>query len=73
MPTAFDAIEGWIDEVRTKLENGGIQKGDLDQLYQIISANRRIHDSDCSTSMRQHRASALKSSVWRYTSRWRAR
>ena len=41
MPTAFEAIEGWIAEARAKLENGGIQKGDLDQLHQIINANRR--------------------------------
>ena len=41
MPTAFEAIEGWINEARAKLEDGGIQKGDLDQLRQIISANRR--------------------------------
>ena len=40
MPTAFEAIEGWIDEARAKLKDGGIQKGDLDQLHQIISANR---------------------------------
>ena len=37
MPTAFEAIDRWIDEARTKLENGGLQKGDLDQLCQIIS------------------------------------
>jgi len=40
MLTAFDAIEGWIDEARAKLEDGGIQKEDLDQLHQILSANR---------------------------------
>ena len=40
MPTAFEAIEGWIAEARAKLENGGIQKGDLDQLRQIIATNR---------------------------------
>ena len=40
MPTAFEAIDRWIDEARTKLENGGIQKGDLDQLHQIVSTNR---------------------------------
>ena len=39
MPTAFDAIEGWIDEARAKLKDGEIQKGDLDQLHQIISTN----------------------------------
>ena len=41
MPTAFEAIDKWIDEARAKLENGGLQKGDLDQLHQIISANRK--------------------------------
>ena len=41
MPTAFEAIEGWIDEARAKLSNGGIQGGDLDQLRQIISTNRK--------------------------------
>ena len=41
MPTAFEAIEGWIDEARAKLKDGGIQKGDLDQLCRIISANRK--------------------------------
>ena len=40
MPTAFEAIDRWIDEARAKLEDGGIQGGDLDQLHQIISANR---------------------------------
>ena len=40
MPTAFEAIDRWIDEARAKLEDGGIQQGDLDQLHQIISANR---------------------------------
>lgn len=40
MPTVFEAIEGWIDEARTKLKDGGVQKDDLDQLHQIISANR---------------------------------
>ena len=41
MPTAFEAIDRWIDEARAKLKNGGLQKGDLDQLYQIISVNRK--------------------------------
>lgn len=41
MLTAFDAIDRWIDEAHTKLEEGGIQKEDLDQLRQIISANRQ--------------------------------
>lgn len=41
MPTAFEAIEGWIDEARAKLNNGGIQGGDLDQLRQIISTSRK--------------------------------
>ena len=41
MPTVFEAIEGWIDEARAKLEDGGIQKGDLDQLHRIISVNRK--------------------------------
>ena len=40
MSTTFDAVDRWIDEARAKLENGEIQKGDLDQLHQIISANR---------------------------------
>lgn len=40
MLTAFEAIEGWIDEARAKLKDGGVQKDDLDQLRQIISANR---------------------------------
>ena len=40
MPTAFEAIDRWIDEARTKLENDGIQKGDLDRLRRIISSNR---------------------------------
>jgi len=40
MPTTFEAIEGWIAEARTKLENGGLQQRDLDRLHQIISANR---------------------------------
>ena len=40
MPTAFEAIDRWIDEARAKLEDGGIQGGDLDQLHQIINANR---------------------------------
>ena len=40
MPTTFEAIEGWIAEARTKLENGGLQQRDLDQLHQLISANR---------------------------------
>lgn len=40
MPTAFEVIDRWIDEARAKLEDGGIQKEDLDQLHQIISANR---------------------------------
>ena len=40
MPTAFEAIDRWIDEARAKLENGGIQGGDLNQLHQIINANR---------------------------------
>ena len=40
MPTAFEAIDRWIDGARTKLKDGGIQGGDLDQLYQIINTNR---------------------------------
>ena len=40
MPTAFEAIDRWIDEAHAKLKNGGLQKGDLDQLHRIISANR---------------------------------
>ena len=40
MPTVFEAIEGWIAEARAKLQNGGIQKDDLNQLHRIISANR---------------------------------
>ena len=41
MPTAFEAIDRWIDEARAKLEDGGIQKGDLDQLHRIISVDRK--------------------------------
>ena len=40
MPTAFEAIDRWIDEARAKLKDSGIQKGDLDRLRQIISADR---------------------------------
>ncbi len=40
MPTAFEAIDRWIDEARTKLKDGGVQGGDLDQLRRIISSNR---------------------------------
>ena len=40
MTTAFEAIDKWIDEARAKLKNSGLQKDDLDQLRQIISANR---------------------------------
>ena len=40
MPIVFDGVDRWIDEARAKLENGGIQKGDLDQLHHIMSANR---------------------------------
>ena len=40
MPTAFEAIDRWIDEARTKLKDGGVQGGDLDRLHRIISANR---------------------------------
>ena len=40
MPTAFEAIDRWIDEARTKLKDGGVQGGDLDHLYQIINTNR---------------------------------
>ena len=40
MRTAFEAIDRWIAEARAKLENGGLQKEDLDQLHQIINANR---------------------------------
>ena len=40
MPTAFEAIDRWIDEARAKLEDGGIQGGDLDQLHRITNANR---------------------------------
>ena len=40
MPTVFEAINRWIDEARTKLKDGEIQKGDLDQLHRIINANR---------------------------------
>ena len=41
MPTAFEEIETWIDRARTKLENGGVQAADLDELKQIISASRK--------------------------------
>ena len=37
MPTAFEAIDRWIDEARTKLKDDGVQGGDLDQLHQIIN------------------------------------
>ena len=40
MPTAFEAIDRWIDEARTKLKDDGIQGGDLDQLRRIINTNR---------------------------------
>ena len=40
MPTAFEAIDRWIDEAHTKLKDDGIQEGDLDQLRRIISSNR---------------------------------
>ncbi len=40
MPTTFEVINKWITEARAKLENGGLQQRDLDQLHQIISANR---------------------------------
>ena len=74
MPTAFDAIDRWINEVRAKLENGGIQKGDLDQLHRIIRANLKgTHDNGCSIFTQRHRASGLRSSGWRYTNRWRDR
>ena len=41
MTTAFEAIDKWIDEARAKLKNSGLQKDDLDQLRQIISADRK--------------------------------
>lgn len=41
MPTAFEAIDKWIDEARAKLKNSEIQEEDLDQLHRIISANRK--------------------------------
>ena len=41
MPTAFEAIDRWIDEARAKLKNGGFQKEDLDQLHRIISVDRK--------------------------------
>ena len=41
MPTAFEAIDKWIDEARAKLKNGEIQEEDIDQLHRIISANRK--------------------------------
>ena len=40
MPTAFEAIDRWIDEARAKLEDGGIQGGDLDRLHRVINTNR---------------------------------
>ena len=43
MPTAFEAIHTWIDEARTKLKDGGIQKGDLDRLHQIIKRKPGAH------------------------------
>ncbi len=41
MPTALEAIDKWIDEARAKLDNGGIQGDDLDQLRQIIGTNQK--------------------------------
>lgn len=40
MPTAFEAIEGWIDEAHAKLKDGRLQGSDLDHLHQIVSTNR---------------------------------
>ena len=40
MPTPFEAIDRWIDEARAKLEDGGIQGGDLDRLHRVINTNR---------------------------------
>ncbi len=40
MPTAFEAIDRWIDEAHAKLENGGLQTRDLDRLHQIINTNQ---------------------------------
>ena len=41
MPTAFEAIDRWINEAHAKLKNSGLQKGDIDQLHQIINAARK--------------------------------
>ena len=50
MPTAFEAIDGWIDEARTKLENGGIQKGDLDQLSPNYQCKPAVHTTTIALS-----------------------
>jgi hypothetical protein len=38
MPTAFEAIEGWIARARAKLKNGGMSDADWDELTQIVRA-----------------------------------
>ena len=73
MPTAFEAIDRWIDEARAKLEDGGIQKGDLDRLHRVINTNR-AHTRQ--RLLYLHAATPgirSQSSEWRYTSRCRTR
>ena len=41
MAETFDEIETWINKTRAKLENGGIQAADLDELTQILSGCRK--------------------------------
>jgi hypothetical protein len=41
MSIAFDEIETWINKTHAKLENGGAQAADLDELAQIISESRK--------------------------------
>ena len=69
MPTAFEAIDRWIDEARTKLKDDGVQ-GEIWISFAGLSVQTGCtRDSGCSISMRRPRASALKSSEWRYTNR----
>lgn len=41
MPTTFEAIEAWLDKARTKLENGGVSAGDLDELAQMVRGSHK--------------------------------
>ena len=38
MISAFHALESWMTEARRKMQNGGVDDGDLDELAQIIHA-----------------------------------